>query len=93
MSFISTAGDLGIQNRVPTSAYYGQSRNNNKNPCCGITGPTGPAGTPASVSEVKASTGAGPTGPTGATGPIFLSTANLNLNKAPIEGDSLATTI
>jgi len=90
MSFISTAGDLGIQNRVPTSAYYGQSRNNNKNPCCGITGPTGPAGT---VSEVRSSTADGPTGPTGHTGAVFLSTANLNLSKTPIEGDSLTTTI
>lgn len=87
MSFISTAGDLGIQSRVPTSAYYGQSRNNNKNPCCGITGPTGPAG---SLSDA---TSRGPTGPTGATGPIFLSSSNLNLSKPPIEGESLSTTI
>lgn len=93
MSFISTAGDLGIQHRVPTSAYYGQSRTNNKNPCCGITGPTGRDGAPAPVSEVKSSTTPGPTGPTGPTGPIFLSSVNLNLEKAPIEGELLFMTI
>lgn len=87
MSFISTAGDLGIQHRVPTSAYYGQSRTNNKNPCCGITGPTGPAGSP--LSDPRSTTSSGPTGPTGSTGPIFLSSVNLNLEKAPIEGDLL----
>lgn len=93
MSFISTAGDLGIQSRVPTSAYYGQARNNNKHSCCGITGPTGPAGASAPLSDPRSATSSGPTGPTGATGSVFLSSANLNLDKAPIEGESLATTI
>lgn len=78
MSFISTAGDLGIQHRVPTSAYYGNPYYNS-NSGIGNQDPKSPI--------------SGITGPTGATGAVFLTTATLELKTAPIEGSSLKAVI
>ena len=76
MSYLTSGGNINLQLRVPTSAYYGQMASGGISNVPGPTGPTGPDGPTGMATLVTdpdlvlflGQIGYSPTGPTGATG-------------------------